>query len=334
MKFVFMAFLLSFSTPSRAVENGRPATTALMLELATVSILAKENGALRSDCTGTRIHPRYILTAAHCIYRAKLPFAIRQAINPLDETAALEKIKAVTFPTSSDLFAGSETTIMASEKSDIGLIELEAPSRAPVAQLYLKEKIPTTTQVWQLGYGMDFDPNEHPGREEPSFYPLSFLSNGQLSPWNPRAPTISLVNPGASLLWGDSGSGLFIRDKDGPAKIAGVLSGAGWRNEEQREGFANYASVFLNQAWLRTALNGRGPQPTVVWFTPENGAKLYQQQCSKLAMKLSWPEGGRYDDRVGECLPNDREHCLKLNEGLEEYLYFFDTEQGRCAVIL
>ena len=315
---IFVSLVFSLQAwSSILIENGRFATEEELQVTGTVAIVYEENNAEKSSCTGVRIAPHLVLTASHCIYHPlKFPIGIRQALNPLDQSVKLEKVKALKFPFENFYY---RKNFEAGYLLDIALLILEEDSSAfypRISQVELNETF------LQLGYGMDFHIPTKP------VYPLSLLENGVLDLEDATSPfSFTLRNDGSSPRSGDSGGPVFMGDYS----LVGILSSGNPRPlKDIKTGRAIYMSVYHFVEWIRFQsglqdfasylnLNHQFHEDSQELITRHNYREVHLRLCEEMSTNLG---GTWYLTERGECLPRNEELCLKLKRGEINSTYF------------
>lgn len=336
MRVFYVFFILIFHPvlASTLVENGSPASQEDLLKTGTVAIVYEHDGAETSSCTGVRISPNAVLTAAHCVFRPfAFPKGVRASLDPLNKTVPVEKVSALKFP-----YQNFYLRINFGEgyEDDIAILILEEKSDAIIPEIAIPVK---EDKFLQLGYGMEF---HRPTKE---IYPLNKLLNGVLLEESVSPFHFSIMNPQSSMRSGDSGGPVFIRSEEG-YKLAGVLSSGNPRPlSEITDGKTIYMSAYHFVAWIRELIEDESfashlspvyeqfPIESKDFITVNNVTKVHQRLCqeSRESTDIDW-----YLSEKGTCLPKDEEFCLRMRQGKINFRFFsvrWNAKTARCEEI-
>lgn len=325
-----LVLMIFFSFLTYAIENGVLSSKEQLIQSGSVAIIFEGGGKEESVCTGVRISQEIVMTAWHCVNSFHVfPKGVRQSLDPLDKQAELEKIKAITFPgMTEDFFEYYQFIPFFGYVHDIALIFLEQKSDKfflPISGVLDTAKINLT----QFGYGMVY---HEPTQDS---YPLSILSNGIIN-FTTLESQISIKNSKSSLRDGDSG-GPLIQNLTTGASIVGILSNAHPGSlEEIMDGSSNYTKIALFLNWInsfasnakessRISRDNQYPLEKDIFLTANNIVSVYKKLCENLNLKY----GSKWIlNDEGDCLPTDKETCIKVSSG-----YFpvsWDDSTGNC----
>src|SRR5688500_6251887 len=141
------------------IVGGTPAQVG---QFPTVVAVEIDFGDGTGACTGTLIHPRYVVTAAHCVQPASLGMATQAQVTAAIDVR-LDAVVAFTgggraIPALRTLYMPG-FSLSALGDDDIGLVELATPvTDRPVARLNrAAAAAPVGVAVTQIGFGLDGD---------------------------------------------------------------------------------------------------------------------------------------------------------------------------------
>lgn len=341
MKVLFLLLIISINYKAQAsvmVVNGKVALHKVMVDNGAVALIYKYGNEEFFGCTGTRIAPDIILTAAHCVIDAYSELiGVRQALKPLDKTIPLEKVEGFKFP-EKDYFYNQY--FKDPKRNDIALVRLEKKSARPFISISTINSFSTFTDyLLQLGFGKTTHDDNIEEDESKRF--LRFLDTGVIAPnhfpsnQDDYEEDIKVHNPLSAVASGDSGGPLLKCSKGSQSgcAILGVLSAG--INGVTPYGNSNYVSVLPHLSWIRKAIGQPGfnkDLPLKGQFLDEGNIfqthKTHMTTMKKICKKMSQKVGSIWNlNADGECIPNDEIMCSKVSGTLQ---LIWNQEKKKC----
>lgn len=250
---------LLLSIEAKAIIGGKYVAPGAPLErqVALIGVIGEIYGIPAiSNCTGTFINERVVLTAAHCFKTIKptsvtISMGVDADRRPVFSTTAL-KIARFT----------SESAVVR-ERSDVALILTKDPIPKNFIVTKLAKRQPTLPGVaMAAGYGDESEVSSMIEYVPPALKVLRMVITQ--TPDFQEGMVAALAGDNTRTAHGDSGGPLFVM-QDGEFVQAGVLNG-GKYDPELTYDRSVYASTILNRAWIdQTSIMLHGTQPRSAW---------------------------------------------------------------------
>lgn len=301
MYLILALLCLPFSL--QAIEGGQLASEKQLLQSGTVATLRMRLGKVVNHCTAVRISENVVLTAAHCVSNPdKFPIGIRQSLSPLDESAPMEKVIGIAFPTK-DYFVGKFNGSFRFLHRDIAILVLEKKAASPFPRI---SSVELNQSVLQFGYGLT-----RPDQDWDAF-PLSYLANGKVL--SEEDGIIEMANSSGAIHGGDSG-GPLLSSTLGLLGIASVSDGMGSAAYVSPLPFLKWIRQITGQPDLQShagEIPGQYSEKSPTLMTKESLVSTLSMECKRMK-EIS---GTDWELRSRDCFPKDEATCKKLANGL------------------